>query len=215
MSGKKKEYSEIRKCMRPGDVIAFGGRKITSRIIRWCTRSNVSHVGVVIQTNLLEGELSDRDFFNQVVEATAAGVKFALLSGEVEFYKGELWWFPLSEAAREKLCLKAFFDSLFAQAGKPYDSPQAFTLGLRNLFKRNRSAEDSNTEDSNKKDSERFFCSELVAKALRDGGVIGDIDPKTVTPIKLLGQFDIYAGHYVQFKGKKQKAVRGLKKLSS
>lgn len=210
----KKKYCEIRKCMRPGDVIAFAGRGLTSRIIRWLTRSNVSHVGVVIQTNLLKGKLSNRDFFNQVVEATGSGVKFALLSGEAKFYNGELWWFPLSETAREKLCLKAFFDSLFTHAGKHYDFIQALRLGFRNLFrnlfKRNLSAEDSNTEDSNKKDSERFFCSELVASALRDGGVIDNIDPKTVTPIKLLRQSAIYAEHYVQFKGKKQKAIRGL-----
>ena len=209
MIQEKKKYYEIRKCMRPGDVIACAGTGITSRVIRWLTRSNVSHVGVVIQTNLSEGELSERDFFNQVVEATGSGVKFALLSGEAEFYKGELWWFPLSETSREELCLEAFFDSLFTHAGKHYDFIQALRLGFRNLFKRNLSAEDSNA-DSNKKDSERFFCSELVARALRDGGVIDDIDPKTVTPIKLLRQFDIYAGHYVQFKGKKRKAIRGL-----
>lgn len=74
--------------------------------------------------------------------------------------------------------------------------------------------EDSNTEDSNKKDSEKFFCSELVARALRDGGLIDDIDPKTVTPIKLLRQFDIYAEHYVQFKGKSRKRSVGFKKFS-
>ena len=55
-----------------------------------------------------------------------------------------------------------------------------------------------------------FQRKKLVARALRDSGVIDDIDPKTVIPIKLLRQFDIYAGHYVQFKGKKQKSIRGL-----
>ena len=70
----ERKYSVIRDAMKPGDVIAFSGKKAFSKTIKLATRSNVSHVGVVLQTKLeMNGESHGR-LFNQVAEATASGV---------------------------------------------------------------------------------------------------------------------------------------------
>ena len=49
----------------------------------------------------------------------------------------------------------------------------------------------------------RYFCSELVAEAFQNHGLISNRDVQTVTPIELC-QFDIYA-KCVQFKGTEKK----------
>jgi len=68
----EREYSAVRNSMKLGDVIAFSGKKAFSEAIKLATRSNMSHVGVVLQTKLkMNGESHGR-LFNQVAEATAS-----------------------------------------------------------------------------------------------------------------------------------------------
>lgn len=43
-------YAKFREKMKPGDVIAFGGKGRFSELIKWSTKSVVSHVGVILQT---------------------------------------------------------------------------------------------------------------------------------------------------------------------
>ena len=43
---------EIQECMRPGDVIAFSGGKLVSRVIMEISRGNVSHVGIIVLSDL-------------------------------------------------------------------------------------------------------------------------------------------------------------------
>ena len=42
-------YDEVRNKMRPGDVIAFGGKGHFSEIIKWATRAPVSSVGTMVR----------------------------------------------------------------------------------------------------------------------------------------------------------------------
>jgi len=43
------DYQNVRSKMKPGDVIAFGGKGHFSEIIKFATFSNASHVGVILQ----------------------------------------------------------------------------------------------------------------------------------------------------------------------
>ena len=64
-------YATIREKMQPGDVIAFGGKSHFSEVIKWATRSSVSHVGVILQT--VRRDLASSDgpgYFNQIIEST-------------------------------------------------------------------------------------------------------------------------------------------------
>ncbi len=58
-------YEEAREKMRPGDVIAFGGKGNTSDIIKFATLSNISHVAVILQTKVVN-DSTDR-FFNEII----------------------------------------------------------------------------------------------------------------------------------------------------
>lgn len=92
--------------MQPGDVIAFGGKGHFSEIIKFATLSNVSHVGVILQTQVLDDN-SDR-FFNQIIESTGChGVGVSKFSDRLKDYVGELWWLPLAPQIRQQS-----FDSL-------------------------------------------------------------------------------------------------------
>lgn len=209
MSLKKKSYDQIRSKMKPGDVIAFSGKKGFSEIIKWATRSEVSHVGVILQSKLWYNEKSQAGFFNQIIESTSlngfSGVTITRLSDRVRTYDGEMWWLPLSNASRQKLKLKKFFDFLIHQRGKQYDVPQAIRSGLDTLD----GIPVIGKATHNMEDFSQFYCSELVAAGLEEGCVIDTINASEVTPIDLC-RFNIYCNNYVQFKGDKEKRINGF-----
>ncbi len=185
-------YGNIRQRMQPGDVIAFSGKKILSGAIKEITNSNVSHVGVVFQSQIIANGTPQPGILNQVAEATASGVRFTRLSGMLRNYEGQIWWLPLSDTARGNLDLETFHNFLLHYEGYPYDVQQAGILGLDKL--------DPFEIIRNQEDFERLFCSELVAGALEAGGVIKTINASRVAPIDLC-RFNIYADNYVQFSG--------------
>ena len=176
-------YTEARKLMAPGDVIAFGGKGQFSEIIKMATLSPVSHVGCVLQTHIG----GDDRYFNQVIESTSIGdfngVSISRLSDRINAYDGEVWWLPLSHDVLQKFDRRAFFNFLLAQEGKDYDTHQAVFSALDIL--------DSIGIGRNKEDFAKFFCSELVSAALEKGGAIGPINASEVTPIDLV-RFKIY-----------------------
>ena len=69
MSLERIEYSEARPMMKPGDVIAFGGKGHFSELIKFATRADVSHVGVILQTRVVDDDTGR--FFNQIIESTS------------------------------------------------------------------------------------------------------------------------------------------------
>ena len=201
----RENYREIRNRMQPGDVIAFSGKGNLSEIIKWATRSQVSHVGVILQSQLLLVEDTPQArFFNQVIESTSlngfSGVTITRLSDRVYAYDGDMWWLPLSEESRRNLNLQSFFDFLIHQERKPYDAPQAIRSALDTLdgIPFLGSATTQNVEDFG-----QFFCSELVAAGLEAGGVIKSINASEVTPVDLC-RFNLYADEYVQFRGEEE-----------
>ena len=202
MQASQRKYNEIRDCMKPGDVIAFSGKKAISETIKWATRSNVSHVGVVFQSRRVT-EVGDPEgrVFNLVVEASYSGVKFSKLSDIVATYDGELWWLPLSDKSHANLDLDGFLNFLIDNEGAPYDS-------LRSLINAWADRLDFLGVTQNQEDFVSFFCSELVAGALKAGNVIESPNVSEVTPIDLC-RFNIYAENYFQFSGE-EKRIRGF-----
>ncbi len=211
MACKRADYQDVRSQMQPGDVIAFGGKGRFSEIIKWATRGSVSHVGVVLQSKLWYDNTPQKGFFNQIIESTTlegfSGVSISRLSDRVNYYDGEIWWLPLSEAARSKLSLRRFFDFCLHQKGKRYDAPQAVKSALDALDK----APLIGGLTYNVEDFSRFFCSELVAAALEKAGVIRSVNASEITPIDLC-MFSLYTRDYHQLKGAR-KAIRGYNSM--
>jgi hypothetical protein len=198
--------------MRPGDVIAFSGKGNMSEIIKWATRSGVSHVGVIMQSKLLLADEPQKGFFNQIIESTSlngfSGVSISRLSDRLATYDGEIWWLPLSDKTRKSMNPQAFYDFLLHQEHKPYDMPQAVKSGLDRL-------DDTavlGRLTHNVEDFAKFFCSELVAAALEASKAVPRLNASEVTPIDLC-MFSIYQTDYVQMKGK-PKPIRGHNSLS-
>ena len=136
MSSKLKLYSEIKNCMKPGDVIAFSGDNLISEVIKSATDGQISHVGVILAVGLsIDGDPA-RGSFNLVAEATAEGVRIINLSGLQRAYKGKIWWLPLSCEYRGKLELNfsKLCDFLIEKDGEPYNYVQAIMEGLEELI---------------------------------------------------------------------------------
>jgi len=116
MSAKQITYDEARSLMKPGDVIAFGGKGHFSEIIKFATFSSVSHVGVILQTKIPEDDTGR--FFNQIIESTSLngfnGVNVSRFSDRLSTYEGELWWLPLkTEIRNNSFDQNNFFNFLF------------------------------------------------------------------------------------------------------
>lgn len=189
-------YEDARRMMQPGDVLAFGGKGHFSEIIKMATLSPVSHVGVVLKTQIMSDN-SGR-VFNQIIESTSLGdfngVQISRLSDRLTTYDGEVWWLPLKEEFRNTGLFQEdlFYDFMFRQDHKPYDTSQALGSALDLL---------DGMGFENKRDFEKFFCSELVAAGLQKTKVLPQsLNPSEVTPIDLC-KMAIYEESYYQLKG--------------
>jgi hypothetical protein len=183
-------YWSVRDAIRPGDVIAFGGSGFVSGAIKLLTHSQVSHVGVVLETKAqIDGQAQDGRIVSLIESTTLAGTKGVQvnrLSDRLAQYdaKGQAWWLPLSEPARRSLSLERMYDFLLRQSGDGYDYEGLFAFVLRQipgvglLFHR--------------ANDKREFCSELVAEAFAAGYLLHGVDPYHVSPQSLC-EMNLYA----------------------
>lgn len=203
----------VRSRMKPGDVIAFGGKGHFSEIIKFATRSAVSHVGVILQTRVRDDE-GDK-FFNQIIESTGHdGVDIYRLSDRVDKYPGDIWWLPLRRDIWEaKFDRVGFYDFLFNQAKNrvPYDTPQAIKSAIDALDQLPFGA---HGPGHNREDFSKFFCSELVAAGLEVSGVIPQINASEVTPIDLC-RWNIYESKHYLLKGESSKGISRYNSLDA
>lgn len=201
-------YKDARGLMKPGDVIAFSGKGNFSEIIKWATRSNVSHVGVILQSKLLIGDEIQDGMLNQIIESTSlngfSGVTINRLSDRLDTYEGEIWWLPLKSELYESMDKKKFYNFLIHQNRKEYDMPQAIKSALDTLD----AFPAIGAATHNREDFSRFFCSELVAASLEAAGAIKTINASEVTPVDLCS-FALYEGNYYQLKGDR-KEIKGF-----
>ena len=178
------DFEDVRHRMRPGDVIAFGGRGLVSWVIKLWTGSPVSHVGIVSRVDVQDGVESVR-----LLEATSlngqCGVQETRLSWHIRHYDGEVWWLPLSDEIHEHAPMSRLVDAVYNHEGEVYDfwgslrSPGQFDASTR---------------------KGRKFCSQLVAIGLRAIGVLVGCDPASFTPEDIV-QLAIYAKTCYQLKG--------------
>lgn len=201
-------YEDARPLMQPGDVIAFGGKGHFSEIIKFATFSDVSHVGVILQTKITSDDTNR--FFNQIIESTSLhgfnGVNISRFSDRLNTYDGELWWLPLNEELRKtRFKQKAFYNFLFNQAKerKPYDMSQAIKSALDAL---DELPFGGHGIGYNREDFSKFFCSELVAAALEVSTLVDSVNASEVTPIDLC-RWKIYQDTYYQLKGDNSRKI--------
>lgn len=186
--------------MGRGDVIAFGGRCLTSKGIQLFTTSAVSHVGMVYTDHNNNQPL--------IVESTSmgpgkAGVKFRDLEEALTDYPGRVWWLPLCDQADEQMDWAAWQKWTDAQVGKEYDFKQVFGVSLaripfigKYLVKQD--------------DFRQMFCSELVAGAFEAGGLLPRHHDASHTTPEEICEFRVFDS-VTQLRGTK-KEIRGFSK---
>lgn len=208
MALKGVNYLDVRDKMQPGDIIAFSGKGFVYDIVKWATRSNITHVAIVLQSKLLINDEPQVGYFNQIIESRSEGILISRLSERIKSYDGEIWWLPLKESIRKKMNLKKYFDFLFHQRHKPYDLPEALKSGI-DLFDNTPLLEKFtyNVEDFSK-----FFCSELAAAALEASEAIPNLNASEVTPSDMC-MFNIYSEDYYQLKKENQR-IKGYNTIS-
>ena len=169
-------YTSVRPFIKQGDVIAFSGGGFVSRLIKFVTRSHVSHVGVVKFSDAESGRID-------LVESTTlsndrlSGVRTRRLSEVVAAYKGSVVWLKLKADARRKFDAERFFNYVLSQEGRPYDYFQAIMSGLR--------------IPTPELDAHQF-CSELIAFAFQEAGILDKwVNASETTPAELC-RFPIY-----------------------
>lgn len=147
----QKDYSEIRQSLKTGDLIAFGGHTFISASIKTITRSNVSHVGMVLEVKTTQANLP----IIMIVESTSlgdgfAGVRISRLSTRVKAASDDIWVLPI-DGPRNIPGIETF---LVSKLGVPYDYTQAIGSAFDFPFHADQA------EDLNK-----LFCSELCNEA--------------------------------------------------
>jgi len=207
MKNKPSTYDAVRNHMLPGDIIAFSGKGRFSRIVKLATHCNVSHVGIVCETQVTGYDQFTIEIMEAVNEATdpdtalpITGVVRTRLSTKLRYYNGAAWWMPLSDMARQQFNTAASMRFLMSVIGRPYDMPQAIQSGLDLLDR-------TEVLTYAVEDYSEFFCSELCAAGLRAGGLIQYSNPSEMTPIDLC-RLPIYSGIYFQLLGSTTEPIK-------
>lgn len=149
-----------------GDLLFFRGQSLWSRIIRWRSRSEYSHVGIALRTGHPLPELC-------VIEAIEGhGVR--LVPFQVWLDWGcEIDVFSVKHVHRQQTLGEAV-KHLGCQYASPIQFVRSWGLLARRLARWLGRPADT--------DRQRFFCSELVATALQAGGATLPMSPAAMTP---------------------------------
>jgi hypothetical protein len=178
-----RKYSDIREELKVGDVIAFSGKGRVSNLIKFATRSDISHVGIVLESNSPElGHMV------HIIESTSIattpdiitkelfkGVQIQQLSRRIEHADGQVYHCPLKRELEECQRIRMVDWLRYKHTERtPYDTIQALGSGLDLL---------DGLGLENEPDFSSLFCSELVAKAYQVAGILSkDINPSEQTP---------------------------------
>lgn len=187
-----REYADVRRELKTGDIVLMGGTSIFSRAIRMLTGSMWSHVGMVMKIDepdillLWESTTNGHDEDVQTGEIKR-GVQLVPLSKRVRDHTGNLGFRSLNRrlTSAEMAKLNKFRHSV---KDKGYDFD-----GLELL----RAALDSGLFWENREDLSAYFCSELIADTYREIGFLDggkpaneytpdDFSSKASPPLSLL-----------------------------
>jgi hypothetical protein len=170
-AGQPAAYEDVRRKMRSGDVVLFGGHSPMSMTIKRFTYSWVSHVGMVYRPGnegpvlLLESTTGEGMGEGLKPEAAMSGVRVKSLREKIKGYAGHV-------AIRHLEGERSFTDGQVEDfrrvfEGRPYEQNYgdlafaAFDIGFR----------------GGEEDLSSLFCSELVAEFYQRVGLIPEALP--------------------------------------
>ncbi len=187
---KKQKYDDIREDLCTGDIVLFAGKGIISKVIQWFTKSPYSHIGLVLVDvrwdMVLLWESTTLSKIKTVFGKVKQGVALRPLSMAIENYKGDV--------VIRKL------DRILSRQQK------AVLVRLRQEFK-NKKYEESKWQlfksaydfigGKNKRDTSSLFCSELVAEAYQQMGLLSfDVPSNEYTPADFAGDIKLHRNNF-------------------
>jgi len=168
--------------LRDGDVLAFVGSGMTDKTIKMATGSEYGHVAVVCNCLRPPGhEDGDSPFIMEsfashhghpvvdtLTDQIRSGTQCHVLFRRLDVMADDVWVHPLKEPLNEQQMepFTSFLKEIHAEAAE-YDYEQAYpvTLGM------------------NAESREKFFCSELVAAALKAAGIFPpELNSSSIVP---------------------------------
>ena len=159
---------------KAGDIIAFSGKSLFSKLIKLKTHSDISHVGIIIIENgepIICESTTLADLPDHYTGKIIKGVQKHLLSDRVNSYNGKVYHVPLQVPLKNKEAMLEWLDTIHSKEVK-YDLKQALYSGLyiKDFF-------------GSKENLDKLFCSELCCKALQiDGCMPSSINPSAINP---------------------------------
>lgn len=140
-------YQAVRPKLQTGDLLLWASSSILGRLIRWFSKSDVNHAGLVIR--FIE---TDRVF---TLEALEFGFVLRALSERLEKHNGSAYWCALSSAYDEIRPAVWKNGMMFVGTDTRYDW---FSLLKQAAFRV-------------KADDKRLFCSEACAVIWEKSGI--------------------------------------------
>ncbi len=168
-------YNQLRRQLKPGDVIAFSSADFPASVIKRATNSPYVHLAIVVTTDeaghgqdsvlIAESHVSIR-FPSVGTGKRTLGAQLQWLGQRLAACPGPIWWAALKEPlpATGLATMQTWLREI-EQDGVPYDLPQALGAGWDCL---------DQFGCENQPDFSALFCSELVARALQIAGVVDE-----------------------------------------
>ncbi len=188
-----------------GDLIAFSGIAFHSKIIKYITHSNVSHVGLVVESQTVDSSKNPTSQQKMLFEALYSGASLSPLECRLTESLNNteiqsVWWLRLKKALNSNQVdvLNTFVNE---NNHKKYDYLQATRSAFDKSFPHPLTYAPENLD--------QLFCSELVIAAYKSIGLFKMINASEFTPIDVC-ELNIYKKLYYQLKGKEEKIKRNL-----
>jgi len=182
------KYEDIRDTLDTGDIVLFSGKGRISGLIKWVTKSEWSHIGMVLRlvewNMLLLWESTTLSKIKDIQSGEARqGVQLVPLSERLKGYDGRvgirrLNYFDKYQAV-DTMALMEFRREV---KGRPYERSKLELL---------KSAYDG-PFGKNEEDLSSLFCSELVAEAYQRLGLLTEGTPSNeFTPADFGGDINL------------------------
>jgi hypothetical protein len=179
----KLKYSELRGSLRTCDLVLFSGGGFFSRLIKFFTRSNISHIGIII-TDKENGICYIMESTTMSPISNKRGVQINLAKDVILNYKGGIFIKPLNSFTVSKEISNKLKEIRRQLNGRPYErnfwelAKSEIDITFGKLFR-------------NKPSMKSVFCSELVAHIYKELGILkGSLPANEYTPADFMDMED-------------------------
>ncbi|MBU0907545.1 MAG: hypothetical protein KKE05_05315 [Nanoarchaeota archaeon] len=142
-------YNSFKGQMQTGDCLLWQSRSIIGWLIRFFSKADVNHAGLIIRPSE-HGDLKNRRF---TLEALEKGIILRLLSERLRSYEGRVWLYPLKDDFNDYRGDIAAW--AIEKEGTPYD--------YKSLFRQIAGRVSA--------DAKELFCSEFCFMAWKEVGI--------------------------------------------